>query len=60
MRYLTRFATLVTLLVLALALAACTTVTSSDSTDASRPAITPDESPVPDGMPVMYEFYTLT
>lgn len=57
MRYLRRFATLATLIVLALALTACV---STSGSNASTPAITPDERPVPDGMPVMYEFYTLT
>lgn len=43
------------LLVIALmaALAGC-------SPSASTGELTSDESPVPDGMPVMYEFYTTT
>jgi len=40
------------LLALLLALGGCKTGGSATG------ALTPDESPVPDGMPVMYEFYT--
>jgi len=39
---------------LLLALGACATSGGGSS------KLTPDESPVPDGMPVMYEFYTTT
>lgn len=39
---------------LLLALGACATGGDGSS------ELTPDESPVPDGMPVMYEFYTTT
>ncbi|MDO8847610.1 MAG: hypothetical protein Q7W51_04400 [Coriobacteriia bacterium] len=48
----TRLVTILTLLVLTMALAACST------TEAGTGTLSSDESPVPDGMPVMYEFYT--
>ena len=54
MRRLTRIPILATLVVLALALVACT------SGGTSTGELTSDESPVPEGMPVMYEFYTLS
>ncbi len=52
MRHVTRLATILALLALAVALAGCKTTETGTAT------FTPDESPVPDGMPVMYEFYT--
>ena len=52
MRHVTRLVTLLALFTLALALAACSTTETGTAT------FTPDETLVPDGMPVMYEFYT--
>ncbi|MBN1193035.1 MAG: hypothetical protein JXA36_05025 [Coriobacteriia bacterium] len=42
------------MLVLAPTLAGCKTDTAEPAT------LTPDETPVPAGMPVMYEFFTLS
>lgn len=44
------------LLLAAVSLGAC----SSDGTADSGGALVADETPVPEGMPVMYEFFTLT
>lgn len=54
MRHVVRPATALLLAIAVMAaLAGC-------STSASTGGLTSDESPVPDGMPVMYEFYTTT
>jgi len=54
MRRLTRFTSIALLLALVLALTAC-------GQDGGGSAETvPNEDPVPEGMPVMYEFYTDT
>ncbi|MHB1322859.1 MAG: hypothetical protein ACYC6J_01015 [Coriobacteriia bacterium] len=46
----------ITLLATTLALAAC----SAGEAPADTAGLVPDERPVPEGMPVMYEFFTLT
>ena len=53
MRAALRLTTLAALLAGAVMLAAC-------SGGAATGELIADESPVPDGMPVMYEFFTLT
>ncbi|MGB4441895.1 MAG: hypothetical protein WBJ62_06695 [Coriobacteriia bacterium] len=52
MRRLTRFTSIALLLAAVLALAAC-----SQSSGGSEVPVS-NEDPVPEGMPVMYEFYT--
>lgn len=52
MRRTLRATAIAALLATMLLLAACGTGGSGE--------LTPDESPVPDGMPVMYEFFTLS
>jgi outer membrane lipoprotein-sorting protein len=52
MRATRHFAVLLTLLALAAALSACAPAGSAE--------LVSDESPVPDGLPVMYEFFTET
>ena len=53
MRPLARFTVAALVFVLAASLAGC--ATGGGSTE-----LLPDEDPVPEGMPVMYEFYTTT
>lgn len=55
MRPLVRLSHVALLLALLAVLVACTT---GGTTATSTSEIAPDESPVPEGMPVMYEFYT--
>ncbi len=52
MRRITRFISIATLLVLVFTIAAC----AQDDGVSDKPVA--NEDPVPEGMPVMYEFYT--
>lgn len=51
MRTLTRFAIALLVMAVAIPIAGCTAGSADDT-------LTSDESAVPEGMPVMYEFYT--
>lgn len=53
MHHVTRIVSIALLLTLAATLGAC-------STSGGSSELTPDETAVPEGMPVMYEFYTTT